>query len=66
MLPELPPSERKLIAEWCSYGELVNALFELVADPAFAALYRTADNARRVPVFVTEYPVEASPLGAAQ
>jgi lysyl-tRNA synthetase class 2 len=62
MSPALPPDERKLLAKCRSYGDRVVTLFEIVAEPALPSLYRTADGARSLPVFVTEYPVEASPL----
>jgi lysyl-tRNA synthetase class 2 len=62
MLPELPADARKLLAGCRSYGERVVVLFELVSEPALPQLYRTPDGAHALPVFVTEYPVEASPL----
>ena len=37
-------------------------LFELLAEPALTALYRTPDGARSLPVFITEFPFEVSPL----
>ena len=61
-LDHLPPEERKLIARCRSYGDRIQILFELVADPLLPQLYRTADGSRSLPVFVTEHPIEASPL----
>ena len=37
-------------------------LFETVAEPQLVQLFRAADGAHALPVFVTEHPVEASPL----
>jgi lysyl-tRNA synthetase class 2 len=61
-LERLPPDERKLVARCRTYGERIQMLFELVADPLLPQLYRTADGSRSLPVFVTEHPIEASPL----
>jgi lysyl-tRNA synthetase class 2 len=62
MLPRLPPEERKLIERCRSYGDRIAVLFELVAEPRLPQLYRTADGSHALPVFVTEHPVESSPL----
>jgi lysyl-tRNA synthetase class 2 len=62
MLPRLAPDARKLIGGCRGYGERIAALFELVSEPALPQLYRSPDGAHALPVFVTEYPVEASPL----
>jgi lysyl-tRNA synthetase class 2 len=61
-LPRLPADERQRIAGCRSYGERIAALFELLAEPLLPALYRNADGSRALPVFVTEHPVELSPL----
>jgi lysyl-tRNA synthetase class 2 len=37
-------------------------LYELLVEPRLTELYRTADGTKSVPVFVTEYPFEVSPL----
>jgi lysyl-tRNA synthetase class 2 len=58
----LKPEERKTITTCRSYGERVQALFGLVAEPRLSELYRTEDGAHALPVFVLEHPVEASPL----
>lgn len=58
----LAPDEQKLIAGLRSYGERIQVLFELVAEPRLSQLYRTQDGAKALPVFVTEHPVESSPL----
>jgi lysyl-tRNA synthetase class 2 len=58
----LRPEERKLLAAAETYGARIQILFELVAEPQLSRLYRSADGSRALPVFVTEHPVEASPL----
>jgi lysyl-tRNA synthetase class 2 len=60
--PKLPEADRKALAKLDTYGERIFFLFETVAEPALPALYRTDDRARSVPVFVTEFPFEVSPL----
>ncbi len=62
VLPQLSADARKQLGACRSYGERVLALFELVAEPRLPRLYRTADGSHALPVFVTEHPVEASPL----
>jgi len=62
MLPKASPEERTALAKCRTYGERVEALFELIADPRLPQIYRTADGARALPVFVTQHPVESSPL----
>jgi len=62
-LPELRADARKMLSNARSYGERVNASFELLADaPRLSELFRTSDGTHSVPVFVTEHPVESSPL----
>ena len=60
-LPDLRPEARKLLTRAISYGERVNAVFELLGEH-LTDVFRTADGAHSVPVFVTEHPVETSPL----
>ncbi len=62
MLPNLEPAARELLTKERSYGAHVYALFELIVEPELTRLYRTEDRARAVPVFVTEFPIENSPL----
>lgn len=45
-----------------SHGEKLAVLFEHIAEPFLAEDYRTADGSKSVPVFITEYPKETSPL----
>jgi lysyl-tRNA synthetase class 2 len=40
----------------------VFAVFELLAEPDLAAMYRTPNGAQSAPVFITEFPWEVSPL----
>jgi lysyl-tRNA synthetase class 2 len=62
MLPNVEPAARELLTKERSYGAQVYALFELLVEPELTRLYRTPDRARAVPVFITEFPVENSPL----
>jgi lysyl-tRNA synthetase, class II len=59
---KLNKEERKLLTRCRSYGERVLTLFESIAEPRLSQLFRTADGAAALPVFVTEHPVESSPL----
>jgi lysyl-tRNA synthetase class 2 len=40
----------------------VFAVFELLVEPDLTSMYRTPDGAQSVPVFITEFPWEVSPL----
>jgi lysyl-tRNA synthetase class 2 len=62
MLPKLDPAAKKQLVGCETHGERVFAVFELLVEPDLAAMYRTADGARSVPVFITEFPWEVSPL----
>jgi len=48
-----------------SNGERIASLFEYVAEPFLTEDYRNADGTKSVPVFITEYPKEISPLARA-
>jgi lysyl-tRNA synthetase, class II len=61
-LPRLDEASRAAFRKHDSYGGSVAALFELIVEPELSVLYRTEDGARSVPVFITEFPVEESPL----
>ncbi len=43
-------------------GELLFCAYEYLAEPFLTRDHRTEDGARSVPVFVTDYPTEVSPL----
>ena len=43
-------------------GGFLYTLFEMFAEPRLTELYRNSDKTKSVPVFVTDYPVEVSPL----
>ena len=45
-----------------SDGERLYAAFEYAAEPFLTQDYRTTDSSKSVPVFITEYPIEVSPL----
>jgi lysyl-tRNA synthetase class 2 len=62
MRPRLTAQEQKVLATCRTHGERVFFVFEHLAEPMLESLYRTPDGARSVPVFVTEFPFEVSPL----
>lgn len=62
MLPALDPAARKQLSDCQTHGERIFAVYELLVEPDLTALYRTPDGDRSVPVFITEYPFEVSPL----
>ena len=45
-----------------SPGEFMFALYELFAEPHLVEDYRTDDRSKSVPVFITDYPFDVSPL----
>ena len=59
---ELEPAAQKQLAHCEAHGERLFAVFELLVEPDLAVMYRTADGARSIPVFITEFPSEVSPL----
>jgi len=62
MLPSLDPPARKQLTDCETHGERLFAVYELLVEPDLATLYRTADGRLSIPVFITEYPIEVSPL----
>jgi lysyl-tRNA synthetase class 2 len=62
MTRRLEPAAQKQLAACETHGERVFAVFELLVEPDLASLYRTPDGARSVPVFITQFPWEVSPL----
>ncbi len=62
MVPKLDPAAQKQLRRCETHGERVFAVFELLAEPDLTAMYRTANGAQSIPVFVTEFPWEVSPL----
>jgi len=62
MGPNLDPAARKQLSLCETHGERVFAVFELLVEPDLTAMYRTANGAQSVPVFITEFPWEVSPL----
>ena len=62
ILPKLDPTAQKQLRHCESHGERVFAVFELLVEPDLTQLYRTSDGERSVPVFITEFPWEVSPL----
>jgi lysyl-tRNA synthetase class 2 len=61
-LPDLDPPTRVALRKRNSYGGQIYALYELLVEPELTKLYRTENGERSVPVFITEYPIEESPL----
>jgi lysyl-tRNA synthetase class 2 len=53
---------RKGFAKCQNPGERLFCCYEYLAEPFLAEDYRSADGKRSVPVFVTDYPFEVSPL----
>lgn len=45
-----------------THGQRICFLFEQLVEEALPQMYRTPDGSRSVPVFITEHPVEVSPL----
>jgi lysyl-tRNA synthetase class 2 len=43
-------------------GEFLYALYEIFVEPCLAEAFRSEDGTKSLPVFITEYPVEVSPL----
>jgi lysyl-tRNA synthetase class 2 len=62
MLPKLPEADRKALARCETHGERIFTLFELIAEGQLEKLYRTPDRSKSLPVFVTDFPFEVSPL----
>lgn len=60
--PKLDPAAQKLLSHCETHGERVFAVFELLVEPDLTAMYRTPNGAQSVPVFITEFPWEVSPL----
>jgi lysyl-tRNA synthetase class 2 len=53
---------RKGLAKCDNDGERLFALYEYLAEPFLAEDYRSRDGAKSLPVFITDYPFETSPL----
>jgi lysyl-tRNA synthetase class 2 len=61
-MPEVEAVTRKQLAAAESHGERLFLLYELLVEPLLTQLYRTDDGSKSVPVYITEYPFEVSPL----
>jgi len=66
LVPLLPKSNRDYLKRVRTYGEQVFALFEIFVEPILSSLYRNNENTHSVPVFITEYPADVSPLARRQ
>ena len=62
LAPALDEHARKLLAKATTHGERLFLLYELAVEPELTRLYRTDDGAQSLPVFITDYPFEVSPL----
>src|SRR5690606_29359124 len=62
MAERLGPVERKPLGACGQHGERIFLLYEPLVEPELENLYRSADGSRSLPVFITEYPFEVSPL----
>ncbi len=62
LLPSSDEATRDALRRFDTYGGQISALFELIAESELTKLYRSKDGSQSVPVFVTEFPVEESPL----
>ena len=57
------PKELRVLLDKCvSHGERIYVLYEQLVEPDLTKLYRSADGSQSRPVFITEYPIEVSPL----
>lgn len=61
-LPRADKLTQKQMQGCRNFGERIFFLFELLVEPHLETLYRTEDGARSLPVFITQYPFEVSPL----
>ena len=59
---KLEAPDKKVLAKVRNHGERIFALFELLAEPILTSLYTVQGGAKSVPVFITDYPFEVSPL----
>src|SRR5690606_8585360 len=58
----MPAELRAVLKKAHSHGERIFALYEGLVEPDLTRMYRTADGAKSLPVFILEYPFEVSPL----
>ena len=61
-IPGISAENRAYILKSATAGELLFALFEVFAEPHLVEDYRTEDGTHSIPVFITDYPQEVSPL----
>lgn len=53
---------RRALSKCDSQGERLFVAYEYLAEPFLTADYRSANGEKSVPVFITDYPAETSPL----
>lgn len=61
-LPRADKLTQKQMSGCRNFGERVFFLYEYLVEDHLEALYRTDDGERSLPVFITQYPFEVSPL----
>ena len=61
-LEKIPERDRKPLADASSRGERIYSLFELLVEEDLETLYRSENGDKSLPVFVTRFPFEVSPL----
>ncbi len=59
---DLPASQQGDARKQQSYGRRIFFLFESLVETKLTQLYRSDDGQHSLPVFITEYPFEVSPL----
>jgi lysyl-tRNA synthetase class 2 len=52
----------KHLAKPMEYGERLFVLYEMLVEPDLPAMFRSADGAKSIPVFITGHPSDISPL----
>ena len=59
---KLPHAEAQMLQKCGSHGERIFLLYEILVEELLPKLFRTEDASKSLPVFITEYPFETSPL----
>ncbi|MGB8329986.1 MAG: lysine--tRNA ligase [Polyangiales bacterium] len=62
MRAKLDLAAQKQLSRCETHGERIFAVFELLVEPDLTLMYRTSNGEGSVPVFITEFPWEVSPL----
>lgn len=62
IMDEQTPDAQAVLKKCKTYGAAIYAIFEMLVEDHLTQMYRTEDDSRSLPVFITEFPVEVSPL----